>query len=73
MRGSAGRSPTKPGHAGKLCAQLDRHYRFLSLADAAEKIEDWRIDYNSVRPHSSLGGRTPKEFAASLLPTRGKK
>jgi len=28
-------------------------------------IEAWRVDYNSVRPHSSLGYRTPEEFAAS--------
>ncbi|WP_390615424.1 integrase core domain-containing protein [Botrimarina colliarenosi] len=51
---------------------LNQHW-FLSLADAEEKIEDWGIDYNTVRPHSSLGDRTPKEFAASLLPARGKK
>ncbi|MEW6141615.1 MAG: integrase core domain-containing protein, partial [Chloroflexota bacterium] len=24
----------------------------------------WRMDYNGVRPHSSLGGLTPKEFVA---------
>ncbi|HBQ38609.1 MAG TPA: hypothetical protein DD714_06460, partial [Candidatus Omnitrophica bacterium] len=23
----------------------------------------WRQDYNTVRPHSSLGDRTPTEFA----------
>ena len=36
---------------------------FLSLEDAREKIEAWRIDYNEYRPHGSLGNRTPKEFA----------
>jgi putative transposase len=51
---------------------LNQHW-FLSLADASEKIEGWRIDYNTVRPHSSLGDRTPKEFAASLLLAPGKK
>jgi len=35
---------------------------FLSLADAREIIEAWRKDYNSARPHSSLGGLTPHEF-----------
>lgn len=36
---------------------------FLSLEDARRTIEEWRIDYNENRPHSSLGGLTPKEFA----------
>jgi len=36
---------------------------FLSLADARVKIEDWRRDYNKSRPHSSLGDKTPLEFA----------
>lgn len=36
---------------------------FVSLEDARRTIEDWRVDYNENRPHSSLGGLTPKEFA----------
>ena len=36
---------------------------FVDLADAREKIEAWRVDYNTVRPHSSLGYLTPAEFA----------
>jgi putative transposase len=35
---------------------------FLSLADAGEKIEQWRQEYNSFRPHSSLGNLTPEDF-----------
>ena len=31
-----------------------------------EIIESWRQDYNEVRPHSSLKGKTPKEFADSM-------
>jgi transposase InsO family protein len=27
-------------------------------------IEEWRIDYNTNRPHTSLNGLTPTEFAA---------
>jgi len=42
---------------------------FLSLADARAIIENWRIDYNDQRPHSSLGGRTPSEFATSIQTT----
>ncbi len=37
---------------------------FVSLEDARRIIEAWRMDYNTVRPHSSLGYLTPKEFAA---------
>lgn len=40
---------------------LDEHW-FLSLADAREKIEVWRRDYNSARPRSSLGDLIPEEF-----------
>jgi hypothetical protein len=35
---------------------------FLSLEDAAEKIEAWRKEYNEYRPHSSLNNLTPLEF-----------
>lgn len=36
---------------------------FLNLADARRKIEAWRNEYNTDRPHSSLAYRTPEEFA----------
>jgi len=42
---------------------------FLSLADARTIIENWRIDYNDQRPHSSLAGRTPSEFATATQNT----
>jgi len=35
---------------------------FPTLKDARQIIEAWRIDYNEVRPHSSLGNLTPSEF-----------
>ena len=41
---------------------LNEHW-FVSLADAKTAIEAWRIDYNTVRPHSSLDGATPHHFA----------
>jgi len=37
---------------------------FISLKHTREVIESWRKDYNTARPHSSLGGMTPKEFLA---------
>jgi len=35
----------------------------MSLPDALERIETWRGDYNRDRSHSSLGYRSPSEFA----------
>lgn len=37
---------------------------FWNLIDARQKIRAWRTEYNTQRPHSSLGYRTPMEFAA---------
>ncbi len=48
---------------GKFRDECLNTHQFLSLADAREKIEAWRIDYNQRRPHSSLGHLTPSEFA----------
>jgi len=36
---------------------------FMSLKHARDVIEDWRKDYDEIRPHSSLKGATPKEYA----------
>lgn len=35
---------------------------FTSMKEAKEIIEEWRIDYNTIRPHSSLNQLTPYEF-----------
>jgi putative transposase len=39
---------------------LNQHW-FLSLEDAKEKLSAWQNEYNTERPHSSLGYRTPSE------------
>jgi putative transposase len=36
---------------------------FLSLADARDRLEAWRREYNNERPHGSLGNLTPRAFA----------
>ncbi len=41
---------------------------FMSIKHAREVIESWRQDYNQVRPHSSLKGRSPKEYAEAVAP-----
>jgi len=43
---------------------LNEHW-FLDLDDARTKIEAWRVDYNEVRPHSSLANATPKEYSST--------
>jgi hypothetical protein len=42
---------------------------FVSLHDARQKIEAWRIDYNEHRPHGSLGNLTPREFVRQAVQT----
>ena len=39
----------------KLRAECLNAHWFMSLADAREKLEDRRRDYNEVRPHSAIG------------------
>lgn len=50
---------------GKLRDECLNEHVFGSLGEARRIIEAWRIDYNEVRPHSSLGYLTPQEFAAA--------
>ena len=37
--------------------------QFDSLLEAQVLIEDWRIEYNTKRPHSSLGWLAPAAYA----------
>ena len=77
--------PGKPidnGHIesfnGRLRDEFLNVETFFDLGDVREKLERWRQDYNQVRPHSSLGDRSPDEFtrawkkwSASSLRTAG--
>ena len=46
---------------GRLRDECLNEHLFPSLAAARRIIEAWRRDYNTVRPHSSLGGLAPVE------------
>lgn len=44
---------------GRFRAECLNAHWFLTLADAAEKMEDWRRYYNEVRPHGAIGHNVP--------------
>lgn len=46
---------------------------FLSLEDARHKAGAWQVDYNEVRPHSSLGNLAPREYAELCQDNQGPK
>jgi len=57
--------PTQNGHIESLNGTfreecLNEHW-FSNLNDARRKIDRWRRIYNTIRPHSSLGGATPRQ------------
>ncbi len=47
---------------GRLKDECLNETYFLSLMDARMKIENWRLDYNSERLHSSLNDLSPRAF-----------
>lgn len=48
---------------GRLRDECLNEHLFASLKEARRIIEAWKIDYNTQRPHTSLDGLTPIEFA----------
>jgi len=62
--------PMQNGHVesfnGRLRDECLNASWFRNLADARAKISSWRNEHNDERPHSSLGYRTPNEFAETL-------
>jgi putative transposase len=62
--------PAQNGHAegfnGRLRDECLNANWFSNLSDARTKITLWKHEYNRERPHSSLGYRTPIEFAEVL-------
>ena len=50
---------------GRFRDGLLNGWQFDSLLEARVIIQDWRIDYNKIRPHIAHGDLTPAEFAAA--------
>jgi len=51
---------------GKLRDELLNREVFTTLTEASVWIKQWRMDYNHIRPHSSLGYRPPAPEAITL-------
>jgi putative transposase len=49
---------------GRLRDEGLNEHLLANLAEARRIIEPWRVECCTARPHSSLGGLTPTEFAA---------
>lgn len=47
---------------GNIRRELLNAYAFDSLKQVREMAEEWRMDYNSSRPHASLGYVPPAEY-----------
>jgi len=54
---------------GRLRDEFLNETLFTSLAQARVALEEWRRDYNTVRPHSRIGWLTPTAYAAKFTAT----
>ena len=53
---------------GSLRRELLNAYLFYSLAEVRALSEEWRIDYNTERPHKSLGYLSPLNYVQKHYP-----
>jgi transposase InsO family protein len=64
-------SPWKNGYIesfnGRLRDEILSREVFYSVRQAKVLVEDWRLEYNHDRPHSSLNYMTPAAFAATCI------
>jgi len=61
--GSPWQNPYVESFGGRLRDELLAVEAFTTLLEAQVLVEDWRIEYNTVRPHSALGYLTPSDYA----------
>jgi putative transposase len=52
---------------GRLRDECLNETLFTSMAHARAELASWRRGYNTVRPHSKLGGKTPAEIAGQRV------
>ena len=48
---------------GRLRDEFLNTHEFVTMQDVRERLKAWKDDYNTERPHGSLGHLTPSEFA----------
>jgi putative transposase len=63
--GAPWENPYVESFGGRLRDELLAVEQFDTLLEAQVVIEDWRMDYNVNRPHSSLGWKAPSAFSMS--------
>jgi len=56
---------------GRMRDELLNETLFLDLDQARQLIDAWVADYNTARPHSSLGYKTPVAYADQLIAPKG--
>ncbi len=59
---------------GRLRDEFLNTHEFVTMQDVRERLKAWKDDYNTERPHGSLGHLTPSEFAKarSGQPSKGR-
>jgi putative transposase len=67
--GSPWQNPYVESFGGRLRDELLAVEAFTTLLEAQVLVEDWRIEYNTVRPHSALGYLTPTDYAKTWTST----
>jgi putative transposase len=60
--GSPWENPFVESFNGRVRDELLNVEEFVTLFEAQVLTEAWRVEYNTYRPHSSLGGLTPAEY-----------
>jgi putative transposase len=67
--GAPWQNPYVESFGGRLRDELLAVEAFNTLLEARVLVEDWRIEYNTLRPHSALGYLTPTDYANAWTTT----
>jgi putative transposase len=67
--GAPWQNPYVESFGSRLRDELLAVEAFNTLLEAQVLVEDWRIEYNTLRPHSALGYLTPTDYAKAWTTT----